>query len=180
MKGYLYFVGAAIIKAYSYFYDTDSKWGLEVQASGSETVFKILYISITAIICIIIFYIDKKNNSAENKDSIGIGLQKFNDFVFNIGLLSFACIPMLRPEYWRFTATVVSLSGGCFFKSKLPLIRKQSTDILWIIAFGMGFLCMALWIRNLFIYSDVLGTIEMSFVSSPILVLYNSLSALIS
>ena len=172
MTGSLAIIGGAIMKAYRYFTDTSSEWGLEVQASGSEKVFKIIYIAIALIFCVLWILTERK----KAKDSIfctsekKAGLCLMNNYTFFIGLMAVACSPMLRPEYWRFSATAIAMGGGIFVRTKQYGVRNALFDLSWIGMFGLGIIGMILWIRNLTIYADFLPTLIAAAEASPLLI----------
>lgn len=182
MTGSLAFAGGAIIKAYRYFNDTSSEWGLEVQASGSEKVFKIVYIAIALILCVLWILTERKKvkgilplATTEKEKELCL----MNNFTFYIGLMAIACAPMLRPEYWRFSATAIALGGGIFARTKQPGIRNAFYDLIWLGTFVLGIFGMILWIRNLTIYAEFLPTMTAAAGASPLLILLKAILNLI-
>ena len=177
MTGSLEIAGNMIMKAYRYFNDTSTEWGLEVQASGSEKVFKILYITIVVILCVLWIITEKKRpaggilNLSEEKP----GLALMNDYTFYVCLMAVACVPMLRPEYWRFTATAIALGGGIFVRSKSPGIRSIFIDLIWFAMMILGIFCMVLWLRNMTIYADLPSTVISAAGASPLVILVRAI-----
>ena len=175
MEGSMAILGRGIQKGFGYFMDTSSSWGLEVQASGSERLFKLLYMLIVIVMCACCVLAEKRKIQTSVLE-YGIKDREwrlFNNYVFYIGLAAVACIPMLRPEYWRFAAIMIALGGGIFFKDVLPF--KAERAIVWLALVPVALCCMALWIRNMTIYADGLGTLKMGFVSSPFIIIFRDL-----
>lgn len=181
MTGSLAIVGGAIMKAYRYFHDTSSEWGLEVQASGSEKVFKIVYIAIALILCMLWFLSERKKTKGAILLTTGKDpeLCLMNNYTFFVGLMAVACAPMLRPEYWRFSATVIAMGGGIFARTKQAGIRNVFYDLIWLGTFGLGVIGMILWIRNLTIYAEFLPTLLAAAGASPLLILLKAILNLI-
>lgn len=177
MTGTVAIVGGAIMKAYRYFNDTSSEWGLEVQASGSETVFKLLYILIAVILCIMWLLTEKKkpHDLLTNLYGHNSGLRVMGNFTFYTCLLAVACTPMLRPEYWRFTATGIALSGCIYAGNQQAGIRRQAYDLVWLALAGLGVICMILWIRNITLYANAPQTLITAAYSSPFVILLKAM-----
>ena len=112
-----------INKAYNYLFDTSSSYGLRVQRSVRSLIARILYLSLVAIICFIIY---KRNNSNydEFKDDNNYSL-----YVLITGLIALSCMSMLRPEYWRFAATVITFGSVAV----LPIMSNSSRSTISVI-----------------------------------------------
>ena len=177
MTGSLAILGGAIMKAYRYFNDTSSEWGLEVQASGSEKVFKIVYIALALILCVM-WILTERKKVKENLLSVTgkeAELKLINNYTFYVGLMAVACAPMLRPEYWRFSATAIALGGGIFTRTKQRGIRNHFFDLAWMGTAGIGIIGMILWVRNLTIYAEPLSTLVAAAGASPLLILLKAM-----
>ena len=108
-----------IRKAYNYLFDTSSAYGLSIQNSTRSLVTRILFLSLVAVICIIQFRFSRI--SKEQKIITSKTSQSFITYVLITGLMALACTFMLRPEYWRFSATVIIFGGAIicpYFASK--------------------------------------------------------------
>ena len=177
MTGITTVIGRMIVKAHSYFFDTSTEWGLEIQASGSETLIKLLYMSLAFVYCFLSLCRRKSKQTILIKATEVriLGLEDFNQFVFYIDLMAIACIPMLRPEYWRFIASVIALGSGVYFYSFLSRISGRTMELIWLIVLAIGSLCMVMWIRSFIVYSHPLLTIIHAFGASPFMILVRAL-----
>lgn len=164
--GILKYLKKAISMAYNYFHDNSAiEWGLEVQASGSEKLFKICYVAIMIIACIsIIIVIRNIRNEGKTK-----GLKKYYTFVFYTGLMGISCTPVLVPIYWRFSATMIALGSSLFpisltLRGKYVIVRQ----VFWVILLALAASCMALWVWRLAGVSSIYSVFVKPFFSSPI------------
>ena len=157
-------------KAHNYFNDTTSQWGLIVQQSGSYTMKRYLYVSFAMLFCIISFYVSGKieknkiNVPIENKK----GFVKMLDFSFYLGLLTVACMQMLKPEFWRFASVLLLFSAPVIFVSIL-YVKDRFIILLTNVLFVYMPLCLALTIRDLRL-SYVGELLFKPFISSPIII----------
>ena len=171
MKGRLLsYVGNAVNKAYNYYTDSHSAWGQAVQASNSERLFKILYITICLIHGAIILLIltRKKSSVPKNADRV-------LSIIYYIDLVMVLTIPILMPIYWRFSATVIALSGGGLLMCEKYSLKKEYFSLARLACCVMGICAMLLWLRNLYLYSDLLMMFTNAFKSSPVIVLTRDL-----
>lgn len=165
----------AIARAYRYFNDTSSTWGLIVQNSGSQRLMKIFYITLAVVICINAVIISRKNILEKIKDNTEVQnydlkIKKMIDYAFSIGLLTISCAPMLTPEYWRFVSALILFSGGIYFVGK-KYINEGILCLFNESIFVFILPCVILWIREL--QKAHLETLLFKpFVSSPIIVLF--------
>lgn len=167
MKGrVLSYIGNAINKAYRYYTNSHSSWGLIVQASTSEKLFKILYVTICLILGAIILLM------LTHKDLlIPKGVNRVLSMVYYIDLVMILTIPMMMPIYWRFSAAVIAMSGGGLLMCEKYSIKKEYFSMARLICCVMGVCAMLLWVRNLTLYSDYLRMFTSAFISSPVIVL---------
>lgn len=164
-----------ILKTYSYFNHVDSEWVQEVQASGSEKVLKILYITIAISLCLAYIWNSYRRMNIKTSQLTLVyvkdtDLELYNSFVAFVCLLAIACTPMLLPEYWRFTATAIALGGGICFRYKQITADKATNFLFSFFMLFIGCCCMILWVRYLFMYADVPTTLINTFKSSPVLI----------
>jgi len=160
----LKYIRKAIFMAYNYFNDKSAiEWGLEAQASGTERLFKIAYITIMIIMCAYFYFIIREMN--KRKDTRA---SNYFTFVFYIGLMGISCTPMLVPIYWRFSATMIAL-GGCVFPMSLKAQKKMVVirQISWIVLYALGALCMCLYIWRMNSGSSLPSVFIQPFYSSP-------------
>ena len=159
----------AIRKAYVFFNDTSSAWGLIVQQSGSQRLARVLYISIAVLFCIsALNIILKKIKTTDFK--IDVGFDKILLFNFYTGLCTIACVQMLMPEYWRFVSALILFGSIIYF-----FVLKNDIGRLRIALIKLSFLimpfCTALWVRALFNSCVVTQLFYKPFISSPIIIL---------
>lgn len=173
LRGYLggsigSFISGVIIKSYNYFYDTSSAWGLTVQASGSEKIFRVVYISLGVIFCVSSYTLSKYGVEAISYNKKR-NIATFVEFSLYAGLMTIACAPMLRPEYWRFAAIQIMISGPTY----LLLMSHKNIPKIWKNFLSVIFLLMpvgaTLWIRNVFLYVDAQEFLLQPLVTNPIL-----------
>lgn len=162
-----YYVGKLVHKGYRYFY-LDSEWSEEVMASGSELVFRLLYIGMAlAFFILIAVHLAKQ----EKRPQEG---QFFTFFLLICGF-AIACAPMSSPQYWRFTAMACLYSGVIFgHLYPGPKLTRQSWAIL-VSACFLGVVLCALWTRNILLYSDEMAMLKGSLTASPLLVVAKEL-----
>jgi hypothetical protein len=168
---YSNFFRRLIIKSYNYFFDTSSEWGLTVKASVSENMFRFLYIGIGVMLCVGSFFlvVRLKKDLSEN-DEHTEGLIRYTDLLFGYGLMTIACTPMLRPEYWRFATLQIGVSGSTYIILKSKENKNVFVNILITAMFAFGIAGMVLWMRNLLRYMDVVAVFGKTFISSPIII----------
>ena len=163
---YIYFV---IAKAYHYFYDAGSEWSMAVQQSKSEFLLRLLYVSLTIIIVLLSLILlnhYKRDKLDAHRNA------KITILLFCMGMITVACIPMVRPEYWRFAAVVI-LFSGCIYFPLLNLYDKrinipQALIYIWSM---YPIACFPLWFRNVVISSKFLYSVLSTFKSSPLIIL---------
>ena len=85
------------------------------------------------------------------------------------------CIPILMPIYWRFSASVIALSGGGMLICEKYSAKKEYFNLARLLCCVMGICVMLLWIRNLTLYSDCYVMFTGAFKSSPVIVLMRDL-----
>lgn len=171
-------------KAHEYFHNDYTTWVKTVQKSGSYLVTKILYIALAFIMCFMANYCTKKlkKRIAEGGDEAFYSKLMFMiDFDFVLGLFAISCIPMLLPEYWRFSATMI-LFGAPVYLGYEMVKDDEGTDtatmhcfaLLKKAMFVLVFGCMLLWFRDM--RECVLSQLfTQPFVASPVVVLFRSL-----
>lgn len=157
-------------KAHNYFNDTTSKWGIAVQNSGSYTMKRYLYVSFAMIFCIISFYVSAiiKNNKIKLPIENANGFVKLVDFSFYLGLLTVACMQMLKPEFWRFASVLLLFSAPVVFVA-IRYVKDRFITLLTIVLFVYMPFCLALTIRDLRL-SYVAELLFKPLVSSPIII----------
>lgn len=162
-----------ILKAYLYYNDTSSPWGLFVKNSKSFKFERIIDIFFAVIICLMIFIID--NSSSEqllSKIIKGSRLKQIIYLPFMLALLTISCATMLTPEYWRFFTVTLMFSAI----PVLVLLNYGSDNVRLFSksVFLIAPLSFIVWIRFLF-FSNVATLIFKPFISSPLLILVNGL-----
>lgn len=163
----------AIVRAYRYFNDTNSVWGLIVQNSGSQRAMRYLYITLAIVICINAAVLSRKK--LWDRIAFDAGIDKYErkikrmvDYAFTIGLMTIACAPMLTPEYWRFVSALIMFSGAIFFVNK----KCFSGTIIGYLNYSIFLFvipCMLLWMRELRT-SDLTVLLLQPFIGSPLIV----------
>ena len=148
----------------NYFEHSNSAWAIVAQNSGSERLARIIYMSIAALLFIMFMVILKEVN--KNKISINEEINKIIDLPFLACLLTFSCVTMVMPEYWRFVSIAI-IFGGCIF-----LVSSTITKIPNRIMLLLSISSAVLWIRNLFLYSDVTVTIVRCLIANPIVIIF--------
>ena len=167
MKGrFLSYVGNAVNKAYNYYTDSHSSWGQAVQASGSEKAFKILYLAIGILLGAVILLILTRKASLVSRSA-----DRVLSIIYYIDLVMVLCIPILMPVYWRFSASVIALSGGGLLMCERFSVKKDYFSLIRLACCVMGICAMLLWLRNLALYSDLYRMFTRAFVSSPLFVI---------
>lgn len=155
-----------IKKAYTFFNDTSSTWGLIVQNSGSQKLARIAYISIAILFCVLIacnFYKSKCKGIYQDNPAM-----RFN---FYSGLLTLSCTQMLTPEYWRFASAMV-ISGGVSYLSIVKRPIGKAAQLLMSCICLIVPVCTALWVRDLINGSEWIQLLYKPFLSSPLFVLF--------
>lgn len=164
----------AVRKGYLYFNDTDSDWGLRVQSSGSQLLMRIVYISLAVLFCVtaVVCFI-RRFREKQSQLLIKDKLHKVYFFDLYTGFLTIACVSMLTPEYWRFVSAMI-LFGGCLYmyasRSSTRLVRYLINMI-----FLLAPCCTALYIRSLYMSSEIKLLLTDQFFASPIVVLIKDL-----
>lgn len=157
------FILYIVSKAYNYLFDTSSAYGLRVQNSSRSFVARVLYLSLVAIVCIIIYkgYLEKENdNKAEES--------QFDTYVLITGLVALSCMFMLRPEYWRFSATVIVFGGAAV----IPFLRKPPKDLFdQTVKLAYPFLAVACGMISWYqvLWTDLSQLLTDALVSIPVL-----------
>ncbi|WP_297931383.1 hypothetical protein [uncultured Alistipes sp.] len=154
------FVNFLLLKSYNYFFDRGTDWGEEVSNSTYFGVHKFLYISMMVAFCLLAV----RYREAGRKQSVPESRRRLLDFqhyVYLLALMAIACFPMLRPEYWRFTAVAFVCSAVllsmCLQKKPKSLTEKLSLAYV----FGLAPLCLCMWLYRLqyFDVADWIGSI---------------------
>lgn len=163
----------AITRAYRYFNDTNSAWGLIVQNSGSQRAMRYLYIALAIIICVNAAVLSRRKLWKKiEKDvaivSYSVKIKRIIDFAFTLGLMTIACAPMLTPEYWRFVSVLILFSGPIYFVSK-RYVKDKAFRFLNQSIFIFILPCMVLWMREMRT-SDLLSLFLRPFISSPLII----------
>lgn len=171
-------------KAYEYFNDTGSAWGLAVKNSGSQRLQKILYIGIAILMTILAYrttnYLKEKMRlrkiSSRDRD-VYRRVCIMVDFAFVMGLLTISCIPMLMPEYWRFCAVLILFGGPIYFVQEM-VEKDKSIDADNVVHYGSPMMirvisvamlgCCFLWGRDVFNGSQWLELFYRPLTCSPI------------
>ena len=155
-----------------------------VQKSGSERLSKILYITLTIVFCILIYYCTKEidRKKAENRASVvEIRLRPLFDAVYVMGLLTISLIPMMTPEYWRFAHVTLLFAGPVYLYT--DKLQKENTrdeivhsgiHLLLMLMQVLMVGCCMVWVRNIS-QSDRLYLILNPFFSSPIATVFRCL-----
>lgn len=172
-----------IKRAYMYFNDTNSAWGLVVQNSGSQRAMRYFYIALAVVICINIAVLSKEKVWEKVAANVricnyNVRIKRVVDYAFNIGLMTIACAPMLTPEYWRFASALILFSGPVYFigndlfEGRLYTLFNNSIFIIMIP-------CMLLWMRELRT-TDLTVLFLKPFISSPFVVFFKDIINLIT
>ena len=174
----LSYVGNAVNKAYRYYTNSHSSWGLIVQASTSEKLFKILYVTICLILgaCILLVLMRKTYSEGNRKvPVVPKGINRVLSMAYYIDVVMILCIPMLMPIYWRFSASMIALNGGGLLMCEKYTSKREYFSVARLACCVLGVCAMLLWIRNLTLYSDSFHMFTHAFVSSPVVVLARDL-----
>ncbi len=172
-----------VARAYRYFNDTNSAWGLVVQKSGSQRAMRYFYIAVAVVICIDIFILSKqkiweKVELSVRKDFYNVKIKRIVDYAFTIGLMTIACVPMLTPEYWRFVSALILFSGPVYFISK-NYVDGRFFELFNHSIFILMIPCMLLWMREM--RASDLSTLFLNpFISSPFVVFFKDIINLIT
>lgn len=127
-----------IRKAYNYLFDTSSAYGLSVQNSTRSLLMRILFLTLVAVICLIQFRVSRQSRGG--KDLNRTSGQSFNAFVLISGMMALACTFMLRPEYWRFAATVIIFGGTIicpYYATKSTKYRDYGLKAVFLVLVPM-------------------------------------------
>lgn len=171
-------------KGHDYFHNDYSSWVKAVQSSGSYKATKIMYITLAFIMCAMAIFCTKRLRIRISKGidtEISKKLIFMIDFAFMMGIFAISCIPMLLPEYWRFSATMILFGAPIFLA--YDLVKDDEDDgaevmylfdalkkAMFVLVFG----CLLLWIRDM--RESVLSElITQPFFASPIVVLVRAL-----
>lgn len=158
----------AVQKAYTFFNDTSSTWGLIVQNSGSQKLARIAYISIAVVYCVVIMC-DLYNKKCKSNVQ-GNTVMRFNLYS---GLLTISCAQMLTPEYWRFASAMV-ISGGVSYLSVIKHPKGRVEQLLMHFVILIIPICTSLWMRDLINSCEWIKLLYKPFLSSPVFILiYN-------
>ena len=177
-EGVLSYVGNAIAKAHNYYMDDHSAWGLTVQASISESLFKILYVTICIILGLCVLLVLGRKSYLKTRGTLSPvpkGVNRVLSLSFYTDLIVIGCIPMLMPIYWRFCASMISYSGGGLLMCEKYSMRKDCFEIARLVCVVLGVCVMPLWWRNLVVYSSVFNMFIGAFSSSPVIVFVRDL-----
>lgn len=149
----------------NYFEHTTSSWALAVQNSGSEKFARLVYMLVALIMfCLYIYILQKKNNDDPN--ILNERTIQFIDFPFLTCLLTFSCSTMVMPEYWRFIAITLLFGGSIFIIAN----NKEINHLVNVALNLCAIIAMVLWVRNLFIYSNVGAMLTRSLIANPIVI----------
>lgn len=168
-------IGFVVRKAYNYLFDTNSAYGLAVQASMRSWVTRILYLTL-AILFLVMFF-SLMNNRKENTYKIFFKetAASYQSYIVITALMALACSTMLRPEYWRFTATMIVFGSGVvllFLDCDKPKIIALIKYPFW----GVAVMCFVVWGYQLTWFDFGQQFVDMM-LSSPVAVLMKYLLA---
>ena len=162
-----------ITKAYWYFNDSSSSWGLLVQKSTSFRMERFANIALAFIFCFLSFYLSEKKIipiTPERNEKQVDKIYSIMDYSFYLGVFTIACIPMLTPEYWRFFTAMTTFAGGIYLTSSNW--APKYVRFLHKIIFLFAFLCAVIWARGL-LNSELNSLFLKPFISSPVLIFVN-------
>ncbi len=158
------FVNFLMIKSYNYFFDRGTDWGIEVSNSAYFGVHKFLYISLMAAFCILALqYNTIQKTKREN-------LLNYQQFVFLLSLMAISCFPMLRPEYWRFTAVAFVCSSALLLMSMQKPLKSVWEKVSLTYIMGLAPICLCLWLYRLQ-YFNISDWIYSILTTSPVVCL---------
>lgn len=128
-------IKTVIAKAYYYFFDNSSIWGLAIQGNLYYNIRRIVYISFTIITCVYFFsnvYMSKKVFSEKK---VGLKINKLQNYVFIIILLAISCTNTLTHEYWRFVSALVIFGGVYYIPYAEGIIYKKFSLIIKLFSY---------------------------------------------
>lgn len=164
-----------INKGWLYYYNTEASWAIVSSQSGSIKAAKIVYVLIVSIIVIYLVLYQRKKyyiDTFMNRE-LSVSLMRMSDCLFFMGVITFGCVPMVMPEYWRFAAIVI-LFGGIVFSTYYMIFRAEKIgNQLFYVAALLAVPAFLIWVRELFLYSDVASMIAKSFLANPIYIILN-------
>lgn len=133
-----------INRAYFYFNDNSSEWGLAVQASGFQTFQRIVYVSLALVFCVYFIlnsYQFSRKIEIINTDS---KTANFQSFAFITGLLAISCVAMLRPEYWRFASALIIFGGIIYIPFAESEVSKKISAFINTYSCALCAVCVAM------------------------------------
>ena len=150
----------------NYFEHTTNAWALTIQNSGSAKLERVIYMMIAFVLFYLYICILRKEK-VEKQYLIKTEINTYIDFPFLVCLMTFSCVTMVMPEYWRFVTIAILFGGGiiimCYNLNKFFLLTRL-LQLLTVLVF-------ALWIRNLCLYSDVPTMLLRSLAANPMTIL---------
>ena len=167
------YVLLVINKAYNYLFDTSTAYGLAVRASLRSTVTRVFYLSI--MVAIVLFFFEKISvEKKSNRRILTDSGEYFTNYVLITCLLALACTFMLRPEYWRFSATAIVFISIML----LPLLEySESYTVCRITKYFILFLtlgCFLLWMYQL-TWLNTYELISNTLITSPAITIARAL-----
>lgn len=107
-------INTVIAKAYNYFLDNTSMWGIAIQGNLYYDIRRIVYISFTIITCIYFISNIYMSKVYSSEKTVSLRTNKLQNYVFIIILLALSCTNTLTHEYWRFVSALV-IFGGVYY-----------------------------------------------------------------
>ncbi|MCI8506880.1 MAG: hypothetical protein HFI67_11925 [Lachnospiraceae bacterium] len=163
-----YVIQYLIRKAYNYLFDTNSAYGLAVQASLRSSITRILYLTL-AVLFVLMFFV-LLYNKTKNRREVAFQnvLEKYQTFIMVLALMALACSTMLRPEYWRFTAALIIFGSGIVLLF-MGLPRNIISQLLKNLFLVLTVMCFFIWGYQ-FSYFNYKKLIVDMMLNSPIIV----------
>lgn len=177
-----------VVKGSGYYTHVDADWAVTASKSGAVIVLKLLYLTLIALFTIVIYPILKKNKIERCTSVYDLICRIFNlklqteqgelmyfEFVFYLFMMTFACIPMVMPEYWRFASVALVMGGPLYLHACVsddtPVIGVRLTNLM----LGVAALCCVLWFRDMYLYSDIVSMYTNTLFNSPVLVVIKNI-----
>lgn len=152
----------------NYYSHSNAAWALIVSKSGAAKAMKMLYmiLAIYEIVSYFRWYRNKNNTTTEYGYLRNV---RIIDFPFLCFLLAVACFPMVMPEYWRFAYLGILFGAAFYFYSTTIWGNLSGYVLAFIRVLSIGILM--LWIRDLFLYSNVGALLYRAFIANPIVII---------
>ena len=163
---------SVVNKAFNYYFDTSSSYGLRVQNSTRSAVARILYLSLVLLICLIEYRIHGRRKVALRDATKESGT--FHLFDFMLGLMALSCIFMLRPEYWRFETAMVLFGGSIMLPWLQSRLKSAYDTILGCLTTFVAICCFAIWAYQL-TWIDLPSLLSKFILGSPLVVFFRDI-----